>query len=262
MKRKTFNWVDYTRRNDPAQPFFVDHLKAKLEKHGYPHVLCFWTKSPSKVATLYKDIIKDMQSHDCLVLLQTTINSYSSLEPTLTEDDIKLDDLIPLLGSPEHIRFRFDPIIPGYTSIKHYTKVLELAKKYGVTRITTNFIVPSYKNVSSVLMKLNIRAYEATEMEKIDSLTPMVKLAADYGVSLVGCAELNRDGIIDQVPGLIRSGCADFHWAEKLKPEYTGLFRVKPSRPGCLCCYDDDWGLYKNNGAPACVHKCAYCYAK
>ena len=262
MKRKTYNWVDYTRRNDPCHLFFVTHLQDKLEKHGYPYVLCFWTKSPSMVVSLYKNTIKDMQSNGCLVILQTTINGYTTLEPSIVEKDIQLDELIPLLGGPEYVRFRFDPIIPGYTKIEHYIKILELAKKWGITRITTNFIVPSYKNISSVLKNLGIKSDEAKESEKIDTLKAMVKVAGEYGISIAGCAELNRDGIIDKVPGLIKSGCADLNWAESLRPEYAGLFRVQPSRPGCLCCYDDDWGLYRTNGAPPCPHQCVYCYAK
>lgn len=262
MKRKTYNWVDYTRRNDPAQPFFVEHLKSKIQKHKYPHVLCFWTKSPSKIPVLYGDTIKDLKNHGCLVLLQTTINSYGYLEPTITEKDVELDDLIKLLGGSDYIRFRFDPIIPGFTKLENYVKVLELAKKYGVKRIITNFIVPSYKNISSVLTKLGIRSDEATEQEKITTLSSMVALAKDYNVELCGCAELNRIGMSDKVTGLIRAGCADYQWAENLRPEYKGMFKIRPSRPGCLCCYDDDWGLYRNNGAPPCPHKCLYCYAK
>lgn len=90
----------------------------------------------------------------------------------------------------------------------------------------------------------------------------MTHIAESYGIELQGCAELNAEDIYKDVPKLIRSGCADKDWAIKLKPELEGVLKVKPSRPGCLCCYDADWGMYASNGAPRCPNKCEYCYAK
>lgn len=258
--KKRLSWVDYTRRNDPSQPFFVERLKAQLLKYGYPHVLCFWTKSPHLLATLYKDLIECMQRNDTLVLVQVTYNGYKELE-NVSEKNTDLTSLVSLIGS-KNIRLRFDPIIPGYTTFSQFQNVVGIAEKFGIKRIITNFIVPEYKDVDKVLKETGVNILKITDEIKTKALEQMVDYCIVCNIELSGCAELNADGITNRVNGLIKAGCADMNWAIELKPELEGKFKLNSSRKGCLCCYDKDWGLYRSNGAPECIHQCKYCYAK
>ena len=253
-------WVDYTRRNDPSTEYWANHLKEMLKSQGYPKVLMFWTKAPGTVAELYKDIVKDMQKNGTLVLAQVTYNGYGrELEPGVTPERVELKPLVDLMG-PLHIRLRLNPVIAGYTTQSHIERVLEAAKEHGIKRVHTEFIRLGYKDVQYKMARFKI--HESSRREKIDFLRDFVEQGRKYGVEIAGCAESNEENLYDEVEGLVKCGCSDKNWAEALKPEYKGIFRTRSCRPGCLCCYTDDWGEYSSRGAPNCPHQCLYCYAK
>jgi len=253
-------WVDFTRRTDPSTTFWVRHLESQLQARGYPRVFCFWTKAPGTVAELYKDIVKDMQRHGTLVLAQVTYNGYTELEPGVTAERSNLAPLVDLLG-PSHIRLRFDPIIVGFTKPEHFERCLEAASRYKITRIITNFILLSYKDVRDAMAEFGVDR-EATREEKADILAWFVDSAVRQGTEIGICAETIGEGLAKDVPGLKATGCADMNWAIALKPELLNAFKKRPSRPGCQCCYTDDWGLYSSKGGQKCPHLCLYCYAK
>ncbi len=111
------NWVDFTRQSDPAHKTGVKYLEQKLARYGVPKVFCFWTKAPATIRDLYLDIVPQMIAEGCLVLAQVTLNCYGQdMEPGISKDKTDFDGLIELLGGADHIRLRFDPVIPGYTN--------------------------------------------------------------------------------------------------------------------------------------------------
>ena len=78
-------WIDFTRRNDPAAPFWVRRLQEQLETQERPDVLCFWTKAPAVIAALYGATIRALQQAGTLVLAQVTDNHYGHvLEPGIS----------------------------------------------------------------------------------------------------------------------------------------------------------------------------------
>jgi DNA repair photolyase len=255
-------WIDYTRRNDPAQQYYVDKLERKLMvRSNVPDVLCFWTKAPRFIAENYKDSISRMWDCDSIVLAQVTWNTgYELLEPNVTHAFSDLAALVDLLGS-ENVRLRFDPIIPGFTKLEMFKVCANHAAELGVRQITTNFLVPSYKGVGALLKEqFNINAAELASGAKIDILNRMVEVADARGVRVAGCAEIYRDGIDKKVDGLLGTGCSDPEWAREHNKSLS--FTVRPSRPGCRCVYTNDWGEYSDRGGPKCPHQCVYCYAK
>lgn len=254
------NWIDYTRRNDPAQRYYVDKLRRMLDKHGYPKVLCFWTKAPATVAKLYRSLIDEMKANDTLVLAQVTWNNYGpEMEPGVTPARAEIKPLVELLG-PAAVRVRFDPIIIGFTTREHLDACLATCVDSGISRIITNFLVPEYKGVGKLLRQMGYDIKSPDRGRKIITLQWMVNIAADVGIEIAGCAELYISGVAQEVEGLVISGCADPEWAQSLKPGLS--FTHRPSRPGCLCVYDGDWGEYSSRGGPQCPHQCVYCYAK
>ena len=254
-------WIDYTRRNDPAQEYYVSKL-AKMITKQTPDVLCFWTKNPGFIVEHYTPMIKELVARGTIVLAQVTVNTgYGKLEPNVnTTDHGGLSDLCALLG-PGRVRVRFDPIILGFTTPGMFERCVEACFYNGVERITTNFLVPSYKGVGKLLKeKYGIDARVATNAKRVRVLRRIVNIAAIHGIEVAGCAEIYRDGIDGQVPGLIRAGCSDASWAQQFNPGL--IFTQRSSRPGCQCCYSGDWGVYASRGGPPCPHQCVYCYAK
>ncbi|MDN5348113.1 MAG: hypothetical protein PWP65_1677 [Clostridia bacterium] len=252
------SWVDFTRRNDPAHPAGAALLEEKLKKHGPPRVLCFWTKAPARVSHIYAPVIASLRQNGTLVLAQVTLNNYREMEPGIKDADRELGPLVEILGGPEHIRLRFDPIVDGYTRPEHFQKTVEVARKYGIRRIITNFLVPEYKGVGNLLAQKGFQINKPSRQRKIEILAGFLKMAGD--IELAVCAE-SKDLILE-LPRLKKAACSDAEWAISLRPELEGMFSPRPSRPGCGCCYAADWGLYKNWGGYTCPHQCLYCYAK
>ncbi len=255
-------WVDFTRRNDPACREAHEHFVNCLQKKTTPRVLCFWTKTPNKVALFYEKEIKHLQDKGCLVLCQTTLNlsGYSRLEPNIAPDDGRLDRLIEILGGPEYIRARFDPIIFGFTTPRMFEEHCRYISGYGITRTNVNFLVPSYKDVRMALEWAGIPVIKPTLERQIRTLETIVEIASKYGVQVAACAETSA--FVGKVPGLLPARCSDPDWAASLRPDLKGVIKGRPSRKGCGCVYSDDWGIYRNRGGWKCPHQCVYCYAK
>ncbi|MCL6478139.1 MAG: DUF1848 domain-containing protein [Peptococcaceae bacterium] len=194
-----------------------------------------------------------------LVLAQVTVNGYSSvLEPGAKPEYTDLKELIKLLGSPKHVRARFDPIIPGFTTMGHFKRHLKKITSCGINHTTVNFMVPSYKKVGETLNQKGIEWYEATDERKAEILTGMLELATEYGVNIAACAE--SAGLAKTVPGILPARCADPTWPMNLGVPLS--FKKHPSRKNCGCVYSDDWGQYFSRGGYKCPVQCLYCYAK
>lgn len=250
-------WVDYTRRNDPACPAGLERLMEILSKSVTPRVLCFWTKAPAVVASLYGKLIQDLQKKGTLVLAQVTLNSYYELEPGVKPEYGHLLDFVQLLGGPEYIRARFDPIIPGYTTLKHFKTHLEKITSVGIKYTTLNFLVPTYHDVADRLRKKGVRFYTPSNEKKNEIIAKMAETAQKSGVSVAVCAETAF--LAEAIPGVLPAKCADGEWAVNLGVNEN--FKIRPSRKGCGCMYSTDWGVYPNHKQGySCRHQCAYCY--
>jgi hypothetical protein len=258
------SWIDFTRRNDPACPAGVDLFRQQLSQHGYPSVLCFWTKAPATVAELYHDAIAEMQNWGTLVLAQVTMNCYGQdMEPGITPEKRDLGPLVDLIGAGA-IRLRFDPIIPGYSTMQHFLDCLAVARKHGIRQITANFLVAEYKGVGRLLQARGFDVREPTIRWKIDVIKRMHPYVVNTDVEIAVCAEsayLATAGD-HHLPWLKPAKCADPDWAISLCPDLADTFKLRPSRKGCGCAYSGDWGQYRNRGSYRCPHGCLYCYAK
>jgi len=259
-------WIDYTRKTDPACPAGVKRIGVRINdlyfhEKPFPDVVCFWTKNPAGLAKMYQSLITGMKEQGVVVLAQVTINpGYQPLlEPGIKREFWRLDELAELLGSPRHIRARFDPYIPGFTSLEMFERHCDLVSGYGIVRTVTNFVVKKYKDVRAVLKSLGIDGPKLSQQEEVEILAKMIEIAGKYGLELQACAEINQ--YPELVPGLLSPACSDAEWPKSLGHDLK--FKARPSRRGCGCCYSDDWGLYKNEtGGWACPHQCVYCYAK
>lgn len=253
-------WVDFTRRNDPACPEALEYLKKTLQAKK-PGVFCFWTKAPDVVANLYADVIRQMRSEGVLVLCQATINrGYKLLEPGVHTEYQELGKLIELLGGPQYVRARFDPVIFGYTAPSMFEEHCRFISSYGVDYTVVNFYVPHYKHTAEYMRARGIKFDPNPSWDQQDNcLATVAEIAHAYGVRVAVCAEtVAWAGRY----GLLPARCSDPTWAVTLRPDLAGAFQKHPSRKGCGCVYSEDWGIYRNQGGWRCPHQCLYCYAK
>ncbi|MCP3685589.1 MAG: DUF1848 domain-containing protein, partial [bacterium] len=187
-----------------------------------------------------------------LYLAQVTDNGYGP--PLEAKINFDLAPLAKLIG-PKAIRLRFDPIIGGITKPSHIHETLHHAVEQGIDHLTVNFFISSYKRTGLTMTKNGILWKEI--YSKYGILQLVQSFAIEHHVNLAICAECSGMSI---PKGVLSARCADAQWAKSLRPDLN--FTTKPSRKGCGCCYNGDWGVYKSQGGWTCPHKCVYCYAK
>ena len=254
-------WIDFTRRNDPVCKEAHMRLRHKMGTEQFPEVLCFWTKNPAGLWNMYHREMEILIADSCIVLVQTTINPgyQAKLEPSVDAEFWEMEKLVETLGSPQHIRGRFDPIIPGFTDFDMFVTHCTILKEYGITDTTVNFINPEYKDARAALATAGVGVESRTDDEKRSTLEEIVSIGREHDVAVHVCAETAR--FSGNVSGLRIASCSDPTWPEQLG--YTGLeFKNRASRTGCGCCYSGDWGQYESGGGWKCPHQCVYCYAK
>jgi hypothetical protein len=171
-------------------------------------------------------------------------------------------DLMALIGGPEHVKWRYDPVIPTMHQLDRFRRLAERARALGITRCVVNFIAAPgrYKRVDARLALMlpgwseGMPRYD--EAWRAENAAQLVGAAADAGLTVAICAE--SAGLAGQVPGLRPAVCGDHDWFVALSGRDPGRAPASGSRPGCGCAAYFDVGLY---GQWRRCHRCLYCYA-
>jgi hypothetical protein len=264
-------YIDVTRRTDPARiPEIWDNLHEVIAVYGRPWVVQIWTKDILGVLQRGGDLLRSLKepSASQRVTTLTTQVTVTGLAGTLWEPGVPPDGLryLPalaeLLGGPDHIRWRYDPIIPGVHSVERFRRLAAQAVAQGVQHGVINFVAPPgrYKRVDRRLGRIlpgwsaGLPGYDGAW--KIETAAELVHTAAEIGLSLACCAEGAE--LAEQVPGLAPAACGDYAWFATLSGYAPGRSPYQGSRPGCGCAPYFDVGAY---GHWSRCHRCAYCYA-
>jgi hypothetical protein len=171
-------------------------------------------------------------------------------------------DLMALIGGPEHVKWRYDPVIPTMHHPDRFRRLAERARALGITRCVVNFVAAPgrYKRVDARLALMlpgwseGMPGYD--EAWRAETAAQLVQTAADTGLTVAICAE--SAGLAGQVPALRPAACADHDWFVALSGRDPGRAPASGSRPGCGCAAYFDVGLY---GQWRRCHRCLYCYA-
>ena len=243
--------IDFTRRNDPACSEAVELLDKQLKSNNHIDIFTFWSKNPNGIYNLYKDHIKKLLDNKTIVFGMFTITGYGEiLEPGIDMDKFhRMDKIVNLIGSNK-IKLRFDPIIPGYTTIKHLIYFKSIVDKYNIQNVIYNFINVRYKKIKEELKNVNITVDNRLKHKWVNILH---KTFRNYNIH--ACAEAR---LTDPNP----EACISKQWILSYIPNANPKHN-KNNRLGCLCCNTDDWGLYSSwKNSYKCPHGCLYCYAK
>ncbi len=259
-------YVDITRRSDPARrPTAWDHLREVLDAYGAPWVVQLWTKNVGGALALGAGLLERLRAEGTTLTAQVTITGLagSAWEPLTPADTVsRLGDLARVLGGPEHITWRYDPIIPTVHEDERFARLAGEVAAQGVRRGVINFLAAPghYRRVDRRLSDLlpgwgaGMPGYDADWTER--TARALADRAAAEGISLGCCAESCR--LAGQVTGLRRAACGDYGWFTALSGQYPPVAVRRGSRPGCGCLRYFDVGNY---GGWASCHRCTYCYA-
>ena len=259
-------YVDISRRTDPARIARLwENLREVVETYGPPWVVQVWTKDVAGALRLGDSLLPALVEAGTTVTAQVTVTGLagSVWEPSVPPGGLQhIPCLAKLIGGTDHIKWRYDPIIPGVHDPERFRALAREAAALGITRGVINFIAPPgrYVRVDRRLGVLlpgwaeGMPGYDLAWQER--TARELVELAADAGISLACCAECAV--LAERVEGLGRAACGGYEWFAALSGRAPRRASFRGSRPGCGCARYFDAGSY---GHWSRCHRCAYCYA-
>ncbi len=218
------------------------------------HSIVLWTKDARNL--LRQTALRETLSSYEQLFLQFSITGMGGgpLEPGIPETEQSLaclPGLIHLVGTPDRISLRYDPIVnlrmgeKNYTNLEEFPRVAKALSKLGIKRVTTSWMT-QYKKVSRRFTSFGIEPIPFDWKKQADFLLEQCDKNA---LSLHACC----------VEGLPGSRCIDGPVLEALHPRAERCSRAKASgqRPLCGCTASKDIGWYSQ----VCGGGCLYCYA-
>ena len=259
-------YIDITRRTDPARrPHVWRNLRDVIETYGAPWVVQMWTKNVAGTLDLGKDLVRQLRSQGTTFTAQITV---TGLAGTVWEPGVPVDGLSPipqlakLIGGPQHIKWRYDPIIPTVHALPRFRALARQAADLGITQGVINFVAPPgrYVRVDRRLVGMidgwSQGAPDYDDVWRRDTARELVQIADEYGIALACCAETGH--LSEAVQGLGRALCGDHRWFVALSGRELARAPSSGSRRGCGCARYFDVGVY---GQWSRCHRCVYCYA-
>lgn len=259
-------YLDVTRRTDPARIERVwDNLRAVTDAYGAPWIVQLWTKDAAGTLARGDPLLQRLVDEGTTLAAQVTVTGLggSKWEPlTPTEPFAGVADLIALAGGPDHVKWRFDPIIPTVYRLDRFWRLAGQAAALGIRRCILNFVAAPgrYKRVDARLAEVlsgwgdGMPGYDETW--QVETAGQLVEVAAELGLTVAVCAE--SAGLAGRVTGLQAAACGDHDWFVALSGRDPGRAQSTGSRRGCGCAAYFDVGLY---GQWRRCHQCLYCYA-
>jgi len=255
----TLRVVSASRRIDMVgtQPQRLVEILRTKNPPSEVHTLVIWTKNP--LALLRNQLLRETVSGYSQVFVHCTITGMGNtvLEPGIPpmEDSLNsLSELAELVGSPERIRLRFDPIVhlvfpdgSSYSNLHHFKRVASAAGILSLSAVTVSW-VELYSKVKSRLAKEGITAVVPSAKELEEERDYLLEKCDANRLRLLGCC----------AEGLESSRCIDGELFNRLHPlgAKCSTAKARGQRRLCTCTESLDMGWYT-----ACSHGCIYCYA-
>jgi len=251
--------ISASRRIDMVgtQPRRLAEILRREHPASEVHTLVIWTKNP--LVLLDNKLLRETVSGYTQVFVHCTITGMGNtvLEPAappIEESLRSLRELIALVGSPERVRLRFDPIVHfifpdgrKYSNLHHFRRVASVAESLSIPAVIVSW-VELYPKVVSRMEREGIKAEITSEKDIASEIEYLLQECAANRLKLLGCC----------VQGLESSRCIDGALFNRLHP--LGLkcseAKAKGQRPLCTCTDSLDIGWYT-----PCSHGCLYCYA-
>ena len=259
-------YLDVTRRTDPARIQRVwDNLGAVVDTYGAPWIVQLWTKDAMGMLARGRALLQRVLEGGTTLAAQVTVTGLAGTpwEPWAPAEPFGgVADFITLAGSPDHLKWRYDPVIPTVHRVDRFRRLAEGAAALGITRCVLNFLVPPgrYKRVDGRLAHVlpgwaeGMPGYDGAW--RLETAAEIVEAGRQLGLTVCACAE--SSGLVGKAPGLEPAACGDHDWFVALSGGDPGRAPTTGSRPGCGCAAYFDAGLY---GQWRRCHQCLYCYA-
>lgn len=222
------------------------------------NVTCFvfWSKN----FTPFLENLKVIENMGCKFYFNYTVTALPSVFETNLhkQQAIETLKLLSEIYSPQHINWRFDPIIiSNITGRDFYIKAFEkLASQFeGLVQRCYFSFVTEYGKVKRNFEQLQraggITITDCSADFKIELANELAAIASNYGITMYSCC---GDYLVGD--NIEKAHCIDGAIIESLFFPEGLKYSGKPTREQCGCTESTDIGAYDT-----CPHGCIYCYA-
>ena len=228
------------------------------------HAVVFWSRHPAAFLPGggLRDLVRREIANPHLNLTLTGLGR-SSIEP----GSPATDEVLPLLpglieafhGEPFRVRWRFDPLLAGRSSLDAFERIARVMGRLGVETCTFSF--PAYRSLKGDLSPKFAKAGIVYWLD--EERGPFVKGLADiatmHGLRLLSC---NQPGNLSLDPRVEPAACisrVDLERGHPSRAPLDALGRDRSQRSHCNCVESEDIGIYE---ADRCLGGCAYCYSR
>jgi len=228
------------------------------------HTLVLWSKNFSSLLENKEGLLDAVRQYVQAYLHFTiTGNGGTPIEPGVPSPEYaisQLDPLIKLVGSPERISIRFDPVLfwneenLPKTNLHFFEKLAPELYSRGLQRVHFSF-AQWYRKARIRAERRGFYYYDPPIEEKMKYADYLSEVAAQNQVQLYVCSQT----IFSEITGIRPSACIDGRLLQNLHPEKEPVStkKDKSQRKECRCTESIDIGSYKQS----CPHACVYCYA-
>jgi hypothetical protein len=172
----------------------------------------------------------------------------------------QLEDLVDIVGIPERITVRFDPVVcwkeeqGERSNLPYFQEIAPVLQSKGIKRIRISF-AQWYKKAVRRAAKHGFQYVDPPNEQKLEDVCAVIRVAKETGLQLLSC---NQD-FLTEIPEIHPSSCIDGPLLQSLHPEREAVStkKDKTQRAECRCTESTDIGSYTQ----FCPHCCLYCYA-
>jgi len=228
------------------------------------HTVILWSKNFNNFIGNTNNLRNCLQKYDQLYL-HFTITGLGGcfIERGVPESSAaisQLDSLIKIVGLPERISVRFDPVIYWTednklkTNLYYFEKLAPELNARGIKDIRFSF-AQWYAKAKARSAKYEFFYVDPSREEKKEAAGLLVQIAQNWDLQLHSCSQ----DFLSEVPGINPSSCIDGPQLQKLHPQGAPVScrKDKNQRTECRCTESVDIGSYTQ----FCPHSCLYCYA-
>ncbi len=241
----------------------ADRIRRRLDglRTRWFYGAVFWTRFPRR---LLEPPLRDLLETDlsnAVVNLTLTGLGGTRLEPRIptTEQALAcLPDLIGLLGGPERLRWRWDPMLYRHATLSGFARLAERMARLGVPTCTVSF--PASRSLKGPMAPVYHRAGLDPWPDRgtqVRFLRGLARISRSLGLRLLVCSQ---PWFLSADPWLEPAQCIPLEVLSDGHPEGLAYPAVKdPSqRRHCTCPVSEDVGDYRTD---PCGSGCLYCYS-
>lgn len=252
----------------------IEEVNKRLERGLEIHTLVLWTKHPgSLLIDPLRPYLEELKNKSIQLYVQLTMTGLGGMRvgiksnekplvmepkaPSLQDSLQLLPEVINLVGSPERIRLRVDPIVRirdckgnAFSSLKFLPVIIKSSAQYGVKYFSFSFLEKNmHHKVDKRFREMGCQILPPDEEERHRTFNWLKQVESKYGVFISACC----------VPGFPESKCIDGELLQRLHDHREPADLRQPrKRPLCGCTFSIDIGGWPPK---LCYTGCDYCYA-